>query len=469
MACLWPAIFFLSLVKTSFADSASEPSSVKKPRMVILGIGVNAYQDKFWPSLRWTDLDVKAMQDELGVDTDFAKESVSLLDTNATKAAVLDQLASLGRELKEDDALIVYVSSHGSLAASSDGRLEPVIVLHDTSSKALLSSGLPHVLLYELLDRIKIKKKLLILANGYAGIGKSKFTRGVTKLVRKNGLPAQVPTPKSTLVLFAASPDEGASEDLAFKADIYTHFFTEGLRDKKQNGPATARDVHAYAEQKTYEYRRERQRPMVGAKVPEGVDVLIYGHLPPPMPATAPSSYDIYPSSLTLLVHVGAFRWLNPVMVEMSDKPIVPTVGLGFALAWRRVATRFAYQAGKGEHYYEEDQVGVKFLLESYEFAVLYRVPLPRDFFASFGPNLTREKFSVAFDDDLADESRHAQDQSLGYGAMIGVGTEFKSGLGFAADVRYQRNQFYLGDYSRLSGNRIALNLASSYVFRRNR
>src|SRR5690606_14924009 len=133
----------------------------------------------------------------------------------ATREAVLRALGDVAEQARPRDAVLLYVSTHGTLGLTAGGGLEPVFVLQDTESQMLDATGLPESLLRRELDRVPAARKILVKAACQSGLGKSRLTPKVQELVATaKGRPTPLAdVSESVLVLSAAARGETATED----------------------------------------------------------------------------------------------------------------------------------------------------------------------------------------------------------------------------------------------------------------
>ena len=112
------------------------------------------------------------------------------------------------------------------------GDLEKVIVLNNTKYRSLSKTGLSHRRLLKEVDKISSAKKLMIFATCHSGIGKSKLPPEVQELLATSKGTVQPidDVSEGFIILSASTKGETAREDDRLRADIYTHFFLQGLQ-----------------------------------------------------------------------------------------------------------------------------------------------------------------------------------------------------------------------------------------------
>jgi hypothetical protein len=242
----------------------------RAPRRFALLVGIGAFEDSRFASLRYAQADAEDLGRGLsGFDTVV----VLTRPEQTSRAAVLEALGALETQASgARDTVVVYFSSHGSLAQRPGGGLERVIVARDTRLDLLAQTGLPVADVLAAVDRIPARRKAVVLALCHSGRGKSQLTDSLArKLAALKGapLPALDDVSEATVVLTACAFGETALESEALGHDVYTHFLLEALTrgDLDGDGAVTASEAHDYARQKTYLFSQGTQRPTAESAV----------------------------------------------------------------------------------------------------------------------------------------------------------------------------------------------------------
>ena len=130
-------------------------------------------------------------------------------------------------------------------------------------------SGLPSEELRRRFDRLRSRRKVLVLATCHSGQGKS----GLPEAVRRelDGIkgddffvPPLASVSEASVILSASAWGETAREDEKLSHDIYTHFLLEALRkglDPNGDGAVTVSEAHEHALYGTWRFTAGRQRP----------------------------------------------------------------------------------------------------------------------------------------------------------------------------------------------------------------
>jgi hypothetical protein len=239
------------------------------PRRLALVVGVQRFDDPRWRPLRYAEADAAAVAAALRDPALGAFDEVEVLadaPTRATLRAALERLAARTRD--ERDTVLVYVSSHGTLARDAAGRLRRYLAVRDTRLDDVHGTGLALEEVEAAFDRLRSRRKVLVLATCHSGDGKSLLPDDVQAELAgiKSGFfpPPLEEVSRARLVLAASDFGETAREDERLGHDVYTHFLLEALHhglDRNGDGAVTASEAHDHARRRTYEFTGGRQRP----------------------------------------------------------------------------------------------------------------------------------------------------------------------------------------------------------------
>lgn len=249
------------------------------PRRLALLVGVGRFDDADWRALRFPEKDAGDLAHALERRGDFGQVEVLPAATRAEIRSALRRLADADRD--ERDTVVVYVSSHGTLARDARGALRRYLVARDTRMADIPGTALSMDELKAEFDALPSRRKVLILATCHSGGGKSLLPGGVQKELEgvKAGFfvrPIEEVS-KASVVLSASDWGETAREDEKLGNDIYTHFLVEALElgaDRNGDGAVTVSEAHDYARRMTYEYTGGRQRPSAES-TEVGVDPIV--------------------------------------------------------------------------------------------------------------------------------------------------------------------------------------------------
>ena len=253
-----------------------------RPHRLALLVGVQSFQDPAWRALRFPEADAAALAGVLRDPERGAFDEVEVLPPGADRAALRSALRRLAeRSRDEADTVVVYLSSHGTLARDQAGALRRYLVLSDTRMADVAGTGLAMDELKADFDRLRSRRKVLVLAACHSGGGKSLLPEAVQREL--SGIKAGFfvrpieEVSRASVVLAASDWGETAREDEGLGHDIYTHFLVEALdlgADRNGDGAVTASEAHDYARRMTYAFTGGRQRP--SAETSEvGVDPIV--------------------------------------------------------------------------------------------------------------------------------------------------------------------------------------------------
>lgn len=240
-----------------------------RPKKFIMAVGIGKFRSELWRELRYSRKDADDIYSFFKAD-DQAFDGGRLL-TDRDGPVTRDSIRTTFKQLEldnrnEDDTVIVYISSHGTVGYKDEGKIGRYIITSDTDPKDMKRTALDYDELMGMFQKLKSRKKVLILAFCHSGVGKSVLTPEMKRAL------AQLKAPyfeepiqersEGTIVLTASGWREPALEDEKLQNDVYTHFLIEGFRkDRNDDGAVSITEAHAYAAQATYQFTQGRQRP----------------------------------------------------------------------------------------------------------------------------------------------------------------------------------------------------------------
>ncbi|MGB8932165.1 MAG: caspase family protein [Anaeromyxobacteraceae bacterium] len=257
------------------------------PKRIALLVGVQQFDDPRWRALRFPQADASALAAVLKDPERGNFDEVEIVAPSATRGEVRAALRRIAaRDGDERDTVVVYVSSHGTLARDGRGELHRYLVTRDTRVDAVSETGLSLDELRSEFDRLRSHRKVLILAACHSGAGKSLLPPQLeTELAgTKAGFfvrPIEEVS-RASVVLAASAWGETAREDERLGNDIYTHFLVEALRDgadRNGDGATTVTEAHDYARRMTYDYTGGQQRPTAESSEVGADPIVLAGRL----------------------------------------------------------------------------------------------------------------------------------------------------------------------------------------------
>ncbi|MBN2362160.1 MAG: caspase family protein [Deltaproteobacteria bacterium] len=277
------------------------------PRRVALLVGIDRFEDERFPGLRFAAADARAMA---GALHGFDQVQVLTAAEQTTRAAILAALADLDRAVRDPrDTVVLYLSTHGSLGRAPGGQLQRFLAARDTRMNVLAQTAIGVDDLLQAVDRLRSRRKVVVLATCHSGSGKSHLDDELAAALaeHKAALPPAPLTEVSeaTIVLTACAYGETARESAELGHDIYTYFFLEGLSDHRadrdDDGAVTASEAHDYARDRTYAYTSGVQRPTAESDVLGRDPIVLAGAL---LRLAQPVLYSYSPSAEGLALFV---------------------------------------------------------------------------------------------------------------------------------------------------------------------
>lgn len=253
-----------------------------QPRRIALLVGVQRFEDPQWRPLRFPEADAAVFGEVLRDSGKGAFDEVEVLGGALTREGLRSALRRLaGQSRDEQDTVVLYLSSHGTLARDASGQLRRYLVLSDTAMADVPGTAFSMDELKQDFDRLRSRRKVLVLATCHSGGGKSLLSDGMQAELAgiKSGFfvrPIEEVS-RASVVLAASDWGETAREDEGLGHDVYTHFLVEALRigaDRNGDGAITASEAHDYARRMTYQFTGGRQRPSAES-TEVGVDPIV--------------------------------------------------------------------------------------------------------------------------------------------------------------------------------------------------
>jgi hypothetical protein len=263
-------------------DSGSIEDALR-PRRLALLVGIDRFGDRHWPDLKHARNDAMSLAEVLQDPKQGGFDHVEVLASS--EGTIKDDINSALERLQKQnassqDTVLVYFSTHGTLARGPKGSIARYLVTSDTDQQAIAASGLPVFELQKRIESFPSSRKVLIMAACHSGSGKSFLPQAISNelLGIKSAFfvrPIEEIS-QASIVLTASAWGETAREDDSLGHDIYTYFLLEALsgKDADGDGAVSATEAHAHAMQKTYYYTKGRQRPQVESTI-LGADPII--------------------------------------------------------------------------------------------------------------------------------------------------------------------------------------------------
>lgn len=265
------------------AEEMELQSMFAAPRRIAIIVGINEFDDSNWSRLKFAVKDANDMASVLN-DIRYGgfDRVISLTSHDETdRKSILQAIDGLSRyNYSRDDTIVVYFSSHGTLARTKDGELHQYIVTRDTRFDDIPNTAIEVNGLKKQINDLKSQKKVMVFAFCHSGKGKSQLNNNMLTELSDIKAPFFVKpiseVSEATVVLAASAWGETAREDRILKNDVYTHFLIEGIKknDRNEDGAVTVTEAHDYAKQQTYYVTKGEQRPSMESVI-LGVDPIV--------------------------------------------------------------------------------------------------------------------------------------------------------------------------------------------------
>jgi hypothetical protein len=275
-----------------FTDSRSTAQALDAsfaPRKVAVVVGVDEFTDDAFPSLKWAVHDATEVGRILEDPKYGGFDRVVYLTgpAQARRDRVLAELVSLRADLRRQDTLVVYFSTHGTMTIDSAGEPHLYLVATDTRPSDLRGTAIELAELQRFFSDIRAERKALILDACYNGEAKSALQPTVRQRVERMEaaptLSRKVRLGESEAHLFASTFGRPAREDDELKHGVYTYHLLDALTwsqaeaDTDGDGVITVYEAHDHARTRTLAYTLGAQVPEAYFRVVGNNDVVLVG------------------------------------------------------------------------------------------------------------------------------------------------------------------------------------------------
>jgi WD40 repeat protein len=245
-----------------FVWQGARPPKPNLPTLYVLAIGVSNYRDTSirlgYPAKDAKDFvdALKLQQGRLYADV----QVVILTNEQATRAAVLENLATMKNRVKENDVGVLFIAGHGLNA--KDGTY--YYVPFDFDTKKPDSTGVVYSAIRGTLAEIP-GRAILFIDTCHSGnvLGKTDLTAVINDLTAR----------ENNVVVFASSTQKETSQESdAWKNGAFTKVLVEGMRgggDIFKDGKVMYTGLHAYLSRTVSAMTGNAQHPVV---LPGGIE-----------------------------------------------------------------------------------------------------------------------------------------------------------------------------------------------------
>lgn len=214
-----------------------------------LVVGIGTFKDSHIPRLQYAAKDARDFRDFL-VDPNGGRFDAShvelLVDDRATREGILKALQRIFLRAKEQDLLVIYLSSHGS-PQQGDLGLQGVgyIVTYDTNLENLFIDALEFQDLSEKISLVKARRKVTFLDTCYSGLALRKGEKNLAI----SALGVSLETAKlftsseGSYLVTSSDSHERSWESAQLENSFFTYYLLAALR--QGSDPPTLKEVFA--------------------------------------------------------------------------------------------------------------------------------------------------------------------------------------------------------------------------------
>jgi len=260
----------------------SEPMASDKDRPVTdkwaLVIGVSNFKDPTI-NLRYAAKDATDFRNFLVNNEKFKADHVKLLtDENADRENIIGMMGDkwLGRHVRKDDLVVVYVSSHGSRSQGDAGGVN-FLVAHDTNKNSLLATGIPMQWLTNIVkDQVHSDRVILILDVCHSGSA-AQGSKSLNRIAGMGLEPKELKIGSGQMIICSSSADQVSWESKNYENSVFTRKLMEALQTSKER--TTMREAYqqlkVLVETEVLRDRGDLQTPVMWNKTWHGQDPIL--------------------------------------------------------------------------------------------------------------------------------------------------------------------------------------------------
>jgi hypothetical protein len=239
-------------------------------------VGVDHFEDARFNELRFAAADARSLA---GALDQFDDVRALVRPDETRRAAILEALSELEMRIRNPrDTVLIYFSTHGSLAQRPGGELERQLVAGDTRLDLIRETGISVDELIHRAEKLPSRRVAVVLATCHAGRGKSRIPDSLAQALAARKAPPRTleEVSEAVVVLSAAAFGDVAREDETLGHDVYTYFLIEALTagDRDGDGAVTISEAHDYARERTWHFTKGEQRPVVESSI-LGLDPIV--------------------------------------------------------------------------------------------------------------------------------------------------------------------------------------------------
>ncbi len=277
--------------KATPAGAPTPPAPAPAADRWAVVIGVDRYESRQVPTLRYSVRDAEALYQFLIGPAGFKKDNVVLLTDRAERKPTLRNIkwalgTFLTRSARKDDTVLVFFAGHGvpeidPRGVEQDG-LAKYLAPVDVDPDDLYSTGLPMDELQTIFQRIEAQRMVVLLDACYSGAaGGRTFTSKKTRAAHVDDLFLErLARSKGRAIITASRPNELSLEVPELGHGLFTYYLLQGLNgagDLNRDGIVSLQELYEYVEQQVTQKSRAlggNQHPVMKSEL-EGVLPLV--------------------------------------------------------------------------------------------------------------------------------------------------------------------------------------------------
>jgi len=204
-------------------------------RKMALVVGIGSFVDPKIPPLRFTAKDARDVARFLVEKAHFAPSDVTLLtDAEATRESIQNALQRLIISTREDDLVVLYISSHGSPFRENKG-LSGIgyLVTHDTILEKIWNRAIEYPDFAQKVALIPARRVVTFLDTCFSGQAFKKETGAKQLVIEGGGVNAATAqrflSGEGTFVVTSSRADERSFESEHLENSYFTHYLLGAL------------------------------------------------------------------------------------------------------------------------------------------------------------------------------------------------------------------------------------------------
>jgi formylglycine-generating enzyme required for sulfatase activity/uncharacterized caspase-like protein len=221
-------------------------------------IGINEYQHGRVPKLRYAVSDAQAVERELLAHGFRSDRIITLLDRQATKAAIERVLGDdLRARMTKDDRILVFFAGHGKTDRLRSGEEEGYLIPVDGDPSRLFSTAISMQALRQISDRLPAKHILYVVDACYSGY--ALFNRAIS-----DDLLEEMVKKPAIQILTAGRQEDQAQERAGH--GVFTQIFLQGLQGEAFGGKSwlALEELGLWVKSRVFAESNRRQLPQFG-------------------------------------------------------------------------------------------------------------------------------------------------------------------------------------------------------------